>query len=164
MAVGSWRLHAVGVADGGPRIVTVLAVSVGRVVLPANCTPLGWVPSEVVDTLAPALIGSEVETVVPLSVMLELVGAPPAPPPFTRMFVFRMAEDVRAVVLLKYGMPPEVVVPETVSGNARETLPQPVHELTVIAGEPDNPPDVPVVFWLNVGKLVMFAALMVGAV
>ncbi len=35
---------------------------------------------------------------------------------------------------------------------------------TVIAGEPVSPPAVPVVFWLNVGKAVMFAALIVGAV
>src|SRR5260370_28963775 len=35
---------------------------------------------------------------------------------------------------------------------------------TVIAGEPVSPPSVPVVFWLNVGKAVMFAALIVGAV
>jgi hypothetical protein len=42
--------------------------------------------------------------------------------------------------------------------------PQPEHDETVMAGLPLSPPDVPVVFWLKVGKLVMFAALIVGAV
>jgi hypothetical protein len=33
---------------------------------------------------------------------------------------------------------------------------------TVIAGDPESPPEVPVVFWLNVGKLVRLAALNTG--
>jgi hypothetical protein len=45
--------------------------------------------------------GSVVLTVVPLSVTDELVGAPPDPPPLIRTFVFRIAELVNAVVLLK---------------------------------------------------------------
>jgi len=46
-------------------------------------------------------------TDVPVSVMLEFVGGFPAPPPLTRMFVFRIAEADSTVVELKYGMPPE---------------------------------------------------------
>ncbi len=46
-------------------------------------------------------IASAVLIVVPLSVMLELVGAPPAPPPFTKILVFRMADDDDCVVELK---------------------------------------------------------------
>jgi hypothetical protein len=48
MAVGSCKLQAVGVADGGPRIVTVLAVSVGSVVFPRKDKTLGCTPSPVV--------------------------------------------------------------------------------------------------------------------
>ena len=59
---------------------------------------------------------SAVLMVVPLSVMLELAGAPPAPPPFTRMFVLSIADDDSCVVELKYGIPPEVTVPATVTG------------------------------------------------
>jgi hypothetical protein len=60
--------------------------------------------------------GSAAIIEVPLSVMLEFVGAPPAPPPFTRMFELRMPDEVSVVVLLKYGIPPEVTVPATVTG------------------------------------------------
>jgi hypothetical protein len=38
-----------------------------------------------------------------------------------------------------------------VRGYAGVPPPHPVQLDTVIAGEPDNPPDVPVVFWLKVG-------------
>jgi hypothetical protein len=44
------------------------------------------------------------------------VGALPAPPPLTRKPVFRMADEEDCVVELKYGIPPEVTVPETVTG------------------------------------------------
>jgi hypothetical protein len=40
----------VGEAEGGPRIVTVLAVNDGRVVLPLNCILLGCTPSDVLET------------------------------------------------------------------------------------------------------------------
>jgi len=50
MAVGSCKLQAVGVAESGPRIVTVSAVRLGRVVLPTKDAALGCVPSAVVLT------------------------------------------------------------------------------------------------------------------
>ena len=67
-----------------------------------------------------------VVTVVPLSVMVELFGAPPAPPPRTSTFVFRIAEELSCTVELKYGTPPDVTVPLTVKGRAVEP---PVMEL-----------------------------------
>ena len=56
----------------------------------------GDVPVASVDTICSAVL-----TVVPLSVILEFVGAPPAPPPFTRMFVFKIALEDSCVVELK---------------------------------------------------------------
>jgi hypothetical protein len=71
--------------------------------------------------------------VVALSVARELVGAAPAPPPLTRILLFRIAEEVSAVVLLKYGIPPLVVVPLTVRGNDKDALPHPEQDETVSA-------------------------------
>jgi hypothetical protein len=45
------------------------------------------------------------------------VGAEPAPPPSTKLPAGSSADDASPVVLLKYGIPPEVTL-DTVSGNA----------------------------------------------
>ena len=46
-----------------------------------------------------------------------LEGAAPAPPPTTIALAPSKPDELSAVVELKYGMPPEVVVPATVCGN-----------------------------------------------
>jgi hypothetical protein len=94
-------------------------VTSGKVVValpPDTGVPVNFTPD--VEVVLPPLnvTNSAVETVVPSSVMLELVGAPPAPPPLTRMLELRMPDEVSVVVLLKYGMPPLVTVPATVTG------------------------------------------------
>jgi hypothetical protein len=66
----------------------------------------------------PAEIGSLVETVVPLSVILEAETQAPDPPPLGRIPAARVAEVASTVVLVKQGIPPELTVPETVSGKA----------------------------------------------
>jgi len=71
----------------------------------------------------PADIASLVETVVPLSVMLEAETQAPAPPPLMRTFAAIAAEDDSCVPELKQGIPPEFTVPLTVKGKAELTVP-----------------------------------------
>ena len=69
-------------------------------------------------------------------------GALPAPPPWTRRPDPSAALEDMSIELLKYGTPPDVTVPETAAGNARPAAP-PVPRLTF---EPlmraNNPPAV----------------------
>src|SRR5579863_8328959 len=60
--------------------------------------------------------------VTPSSNLASVVGAPPAPPPSTIRLSASNAEDDSCVVELKYGIPPEVTVPETVKGKIDEAV------------------------------------------
>jgi hypothetical protein len=51
-----------------------------------------------------------------LSVQLDGVGALPLPPPLIRTLAVSNPEEDSCVAELKYGIPPEVTVPATVSG------------------------------------------------
>jgi hypothetical protein len=62
------------------------------------------------------------------------VGGWPAPPPKIGMLFVIGFDDESAVALLKYGIPPEKVVPETVSGKAR-LAPAVPHCITAVVPE-----------------------------
>lgn len=72
------------------------------------------------DAPPPTAIGSEVATVVPLSVMLEADAQAPAPPPLISVFAAIVAEDDSCVPEVKQGIPPEFTVPLTVNGKEEE--------------------------------------------
>lgn len=87
--------------------------------------------------------GSDVETVVPLSVILEFVGAEPAPPPFVNTLAVSAPDDAHPLEELKYGTPP--LVPAIVAVTA------PVEaEFVMIVPSPENevtPPPPPLLKW-----------------
>lgn len=95
---------------------------------PAPVEPLARTPTPVMDVLSTlaasvAPLREPAEQVMfgvakvhpPPSVNVD--GATPAPPPLTRRPAPSTAVDDIVVELLKYGMPPEFVVPDTVAGN-----------------------------------------------
>ena len=67
--------------------------------------------------LAPTVNGSSVEIVVPLSVMLELDGHAPVPPPFVSTFAVSRVPADSTVVDVKHGTAP-LTPPVTVTGKA----------------------------------------------
>ena len=60
--------------------------------------------------------------VAPSSRLASEVGADPAPPPRRTCFEASNADELSVVVLEKYGIPPDVVVPLTVAGKARDAV------------------------------------------
>ena len=78
------------------------------------------VKSPVTNTLFPAATTSAVVMFLASSVILEFVGHAAAPPPFGRMFVFKIPPIVKVVVAVAHTTPPPVP-PVTVNGSAYPT-------------------------------------------
>jgi hypothetical protein len=111
--------------DGVPRNVATPVPSPETPVLIGRPVALVSVPEDGVpsapplttnDPAEPVLTPSAVTTPVPVETVL---GAAPAPPPTIKLFANSTALVAILVVLEKYGIPPLVTVPLTVTGNAR---------------------------------------------
>jgi len=80
-------------------------------------------------------------------VLANETGAAPAPPPRTRAYCVRAAEDAHVEEELKYGMPPEV--PATVNANVPE----------VVIGEPATEMIPPVNDWATLVTVPRYASV-----
>jgi hypothetical protein len=104
---------------------------------PVSSVPLSRKGEVESAPLAEPVISSDVETVVPLSVMLEFAGAAPAPPPLTSVLAVSAAEVAHVLAELKYGIPP--LVPATVNAGVVVGVPTeikpPVNDTLVTVAE-----------------------------
>ena len=113
-----------------PLTVTLVPATIAGVAVPVPPLAIGRVPltSAVNDTApkvgAPAALPCKTVVVVPK--LPSTVGATPAPPPSTILFVVNTPEEAQVVPLEKYGMPPlvpAIVNAGVVVGVATDTIP-----------------------------------------